>query len=186
MHIETARLNIREFIMNDWIDVHKYASSPRVTEHTLWGPNSEEETKSYVSHQIAMQQLNERTDYEFAVILKETNQLIGGCGMYIREKNAEIGYCFNSEYWGNGYASEASKVLLKLAFENFNIHRVFATCRPENTGSEKVLRKIGMKMEGHLREHIWAKGVFHDSYLFSILENEYKERVEPFGSRSNS
>ncbi|SFS41096.1 GNAT family N-acetyltransferase [Paenibacillus sp. 453mf] len=181
MHMETSRLMIRDFIIDDWIDVHKYASNPKVTEYTLWGPNNEDETKSYVSQQIVLQQSNDRTDFEFAVILKETKQLIGGCGIYIREKNAEIGYCFNSEYWGSGYASEASNALLKLAFENFNIHRVYATCRPENVGSEKVLRKIGMNMEGHLREHIWDKGKFHDSYLFSILENEYRERSEQVG-----
>ncbi|WP_054957322.1 GNAT family N-acetyltransferase [Paenibacillus dakarensis] len=173
MQIETSRLIIREFIKEDWIDVHKYASDPKVTEYMLWGPNNEEETKSYVSQQLDKQQSINRTDFEIAVVLKETNQLIGGCGIYLAEKNAEMGYCFNSEYWGKGYASEASRALLKLAFETFNIHRVYATCRPENIGSAKVLRKVGMKMEGHLREHIWAKSKYHDSYLFSILESEY-------------
>ena len=174
MNIETSRLIIRDFILEDWIDVHSYASNPKVTEYTLWGPNNEAETKSYVYQQLEKQQTNDRTDFEFAVILKDTNQLIGGCGINIKELNAEIGYCFNADYWGNGYASEASKVLLRLAFEEFKVHRVYATCRPGNMGSAKVLSKIGMKKEGHLREHIWAKGKFHDSYLFSILESDIK------------
>ncbi|GGH27602.1 GNAT family N-acetyltransferase [Paenibacillus segetis] len=178
MHIETSRLIIRDLIMKDWIDVHVYASNPKVTEYMIWGPNNEDETKSYVNQQIEKKQTINRTDFEFAVILKETNQLIGGCGIYIKELNAEIGYCFNPDYWGNGYASEASKALLRLAFEKFKVHRVYATCRPGNIGSAKVLSKIGMKKEGHLREHLWTKGKFHDSYLFSILENEYKENSE--------
>lgn len=174
MAIETSRLIIRDLVIEDWRDVHSYASNPEVTEFMLWGPNNEAETKSYVNQQLEKQQTNDRTDFEFAVILKDTNQFIGGCGMYIKELNAEIGYCFHPEYWGNGYASEASEALLRLAFEKFKVHRVYATCRPGNIGSAKVLTKIGMKKEGHLREHIWAKGKFHDSYLFSMLESDYK------------
>lgn len=175
MYIETTRLIIRDLVMEDWVDIHVYASNPKVTEHMIWGPNNEDETKSYVKQQIENQQAVDRTDFEFAVLLKDSNQLIGGCGIYIKELNAEIGYCFNPEYWRKGYASEASKALLKLAFEEFKVHRVYATCRPGNIGSANVLSKIGMKKEGHLREHLWTKGKFHDSYLFSILENEYTE-----------
>ncbi|MNW30662.1 putative ribosomal N-acetyltransferase YdaF [compost metagenome] len=174
MPIETSRLIIRDLVIEDWRDVHLYASNPKVTEYTLWGPNNEAETKSYVNQQLEKQQANDRTDFEFAVVLKDTNQFIGGCGIYIKGSNAEIGYCFNADYWGNGYASEASEALLRLAFEKFKVHRVYATCRPGNMGSANVLSKIGMKKEGHLREHIWAKGKFHDSYLFSILESEYE------------
>lgn len=175
MQIETSRLIIRDLITKDWMDVHIYASDPKVTEYMIWGPNNEDETKSYVNQQIEKQQEIERTDFEFAVILKDTKQLIGGCGIYIKEFNAEIGYCFNPDYWGSGYASEASKALLRLAFEKFKVHRVYATCRPGNIGSAKVLGKIGMKQEGHLREDLWTKGKFHDSCLFSILETEYSE-----------
>lgn len=78
MHIETSRLIIRDIVKKDWIDVHVYASNPEVTEYMIWGPNTEDETKSYVSQQIEKQQAPERTDYEFAVVLKDTNQLIGG------------------------------------------------------------------------------------------------------------
>lgn len=173
MQVETQRLIIRDFNMEDWVDVHKYASNHVVTEHMIWGPNSTAETQAYVEEQITKQQLSDRTDFEFAVILKETNILIGGCGIYIKENNAEIGYCFNPEWWGSGYATEASKAMLMFGFENFKVHRVFATCRPGNIGSANVLRRIGMKQEGHLREHMWHKGKFHDSYLFSILEDEY-------------
>jgi len=175
MYIETSRLKIREFEMKDWIDVHEYASNPKVTEYMIWGPNTEDETKSYVKQQIEKQDSNNRTDYEFAVVLKTSNLLIGGCGIYIKESNAEIGYCFHPQYWKNGYGSEASRAMLRIAFEQFKIHRVYATCRPSNIGSAKVLSKIGMKKEGHLREHIFAKGRFHDSFLFSIIKNEYTE-----------
>jgi ribosomal-protein-alanine N-acetyltransferase len=177
MQVETQRLIIRDFNMEDWKEVHKYASIDKVTEYMIWGPNSEDETKAYIEQQIKKQQAIDRTDFEFGVILKDTHILIGGCGIYIKEHNAEIGYCFNPDFWGNGYATEASKAMLMLGFENFKVHRVFATCRPGNNSSSNVLRRIGMKQEGHLREHMWHKGKFHDSYLFSIIENEYYQTM---------
>lgn len=173
MQVETQRLIIRDLNMEDWIDVHKYASNHEVTEYMMWGPNSEDETKAYIEQQITKQLSVDRTDYEFGVICKETNIFIGGCGMYTKGHNAEIGYCLNPQFWGNGYATEASKAMLLLGFENFKVHRIFATCRPGNIASANVLRRVGMKQEGHLREHMWHKGKFHDSYLFSILEDEY-------------
>ncbi|WP_319946950.1 GNAT family N-acetyltransferase [Paenibacillus caseinilyticus] len=164
---------IREFTKNDWKSVHTYASDPYVTKHMIWGPNTEEETRSYIEQQIAKQTEAGRTDYEWAVQLKESNALIGGCSLYIKDTNAEIGYCFHPRYWGKGYASEASGALLRLAFGELGIHRVYATCRPANTASSRVLQRIGMKLEGHLREHLRCKGSYHDSYLFSILASEY-------------
>lgn len=175
MQIETQRLIIRDFNKEDWIDVHKYASLHKVTKFMIWGPNSEDETQMYIQEQLEKQQSVDRNDYEFAVLLKESNTLVGGCGIYIKEHNAEIGYSFNPEYWGNGYATEASQALLLLGFEEFKVHRIFATCRPGNVPSANLLRRIGMKQEGHLREHMWFKGAFHDSFLFSIIVSEYSE-----------
>jgi len=175
MQVETERLIIRDFQMEDWVGVHRYASNREVTEHTIWGPNSEVETKTYIEQEIRIQQAIDRTDFEFGVILKKTNELIGGCGIHINEYNAELGYCFNPDFWGNGYATEAAKAMLMLGFETFNVHRIYATCRPRNIPSANVLRRIGMQQEGHLRGHMWHKGQFHDSYLFSILEDEYDQ-----------
>lgn len=180
MQVETQRLIIRDFKMEDWIEVHKYASSHEVTEYMIWGPNSEDETKAYIEQQMTKQHSSDRTDYELGVILKKTNKLIGGCGIHIKENNAEIGYCFNPEFWGNGYATEASKAMLILGFEKFKVHRVFATCRPGNIASANVLRSIGMKQEGHLREHMWHKGKFHDSFLFSIIEDEHHQMINKY------
>lgn len=78
MQIETARLIIREYETEDWVAVHKYASNPQVTEYMIWGPNSEAETKAFIEQQLTKQQSMDRTDYELAVILKETNGLVGG------------------------------------------------------------------------------------------------------------
>jgi [ribosomal protein S5]-alanine N-acetyltransferase len=95
--------------------------------------------------------------------------------------NAEIGYCLHPQYWGMGYASEAARAILEFGFTELGVHRIFATCHPDNSNSYNVMKRIGMKQEGHLREHIRYKGKWRDSYLYSILVNEWKNGV-PAGS----
>lgn len=175
MHIETERLIIRDFTADDWEDVHIYAKDPLVTRYMLWGPNTEEETKSFIARVLAYQQVQPRLGYELAVTLRENNWLIGGCGIHLEGRNGEIGYSFRPEYWRQGYATEASQALLAQGFNQFGLHRIYATCRPDNIGSAKVLEKIGMTKEGFLREHLWSKNKYHSSFLFSILEHEYRE-----------
>ncbi|WP_310829162.1 GNAT family N-acetyltransferase [Paenibacillus pedocola] len=173
--LETNRLIIREFTLEDLEEVHAYASDPLVAKYMIWGPNSEAETRDYLKLTIDMQKQSPRRGFEFAVVLKATNQLLGGCGLHLSDpKQGEIGYCFNPLFWKQGYTSEAAEALLKLGFREFGLHRIYATCRPDNIGSAKVMQKIGMTYEGHLREHMWHKGGWHDSYLYSILEHEYK------------
>ncbi|MCL6458736.1 MAG: GNAT family N-acetyltransferase [Gorillibacterium sp.] len=169
MQFETKRLWIRNYRADDWEAVHAYASDPLVTRFMLWGPNTVEETKAFIANAILAAEQNPRTHYELAVILKENGQLIGGCSLVLNGTNGEIGYCLHPEFWRKGYASEAGAELIRYSLEERGGHRIYATCRPENTDSAKVMERIGMKKEGHLREHLYSKGRFHDSFLYSIL-----------------
>lgn len=174
MQLETKRLLIREFVPEDIGQVHEYASDPEVTRHMIWGPNSLEDTRSYLSLTIDMQQQVPRQGYEFAVVLKQGNVLAGGCGIHISGPGqGEIGYCYNKSYWRQGIASEAAAALLEWGFHELDLHRIYATCRPENIGSARVMQTIGMVYEGHLREHMRHKGRWMDSYQYSILQDEY-------------
>lgn len=174
MQFETKRLIIREFIFDDIEVVHEYASDPLVTKYMIWGPNSEEDTRNYISLMIEQQRQVLRQDYEFAIILKETGKLIGGCAIHTNgPRQGEFGYCFNRLFWGQGYATEAAGMILKFGFHKLGLHRIYATCRPDNIGSAKVMQKNGMKYEGHLREHLWHKGKWHDSFQYSLLESEF-------------
>ena len=175
MKLETNRLILREFTPDDLEEVHAYASDPLVAQYMIWGPNTEVETRDYLNLTREMQNAIPRRGFELAVVLKATNQLLGGCGLHLSDpKQGEIGYCFNPLFWKQGYTSEAAAALLQLGFREFGLHRIYATCRPDNIGSAKVMQKISMTYEGHLREHMWHKGRWHDSCLYSILEHEYK------------
>ncbi|MCC3377267.1 GNAT family N-acetyltransferase [Cohnella sp. REN36] len=177
MRLETKRLLLREYEPDDAEAVHRYASDPLVTEHTIWGPNAEADTRGYLELVREMRLAQPRSGYELAMTLREDGTLIGGCGLHVSEPlQGEIGYCLNRDYWRQGYASEAAEALLRFGFGTLGLHRIYATCRPGNIGSAKVMRHIGMQYEGRLREHMRHKGAWHDSFLYSILEQEYADR----------
>lgn len=179
MELSTGRLRLKEFSWEDEQAVHAYASDSLVVEYMLWGPNSAEETQDYLRQVIQKQEHVPRTAYDFAVVLQETGQLIGGCGLFLEGyRQAELGYCFNRSFWGQGYATEAAKALVRMGFHELGLHRIYATCRPGNIGSAKVMQKLGMRYEGHFREHRWHKGCWRDSYQYSILAREFETEGE--------
>lgn len=144
MRIETKRLLIREFKKDDWKAVHSYASDPEVVRHMDFGPSTEEETKVYLNKMLNQQKLKECTEYDRAVILRRSEVLIGACGINITDpisKEGEIGYIFNSNHWGNGYASEACNAILEFGFRQLKLDRIFGICSVENKASERVLEK---------------------------------------------
>lgn len=176
--VRTERLTLRDFRDGDWQAVHTYSSDSEVVRYMDWGPNTKADTKRFIRRAKAHQKEKPRRNFTLAVILKAERKLIGSCGIHVwNPDNREgwIGYCFNRNSWRNGFATEAAEALLDFGFGRLGLHRIFATCDPANVASAHVLQKIGMKIEGHLREHKWAKGDWQDSLLFSILEQEWKK-----------
>jgi RimJ/RimL family protein N-acetyltransferase len=118
-----------------------------------------------------------RIAYHLAIVLRATDRLIGGCRIEIRNAasvSGDIGYVLASDAWGRGYATEATRALLDFGFQGLALHRIWATCDVENRASARVLEKIGMEQEGHLRQNVRRKGEWRDSYLYAILEPEWR------------
>lgn len=174
---KTESLIIRELKEADIQEVHAYASDPDVTKYVPFGPNTLKESEEFVRMCIEYQYQEDRVDFELAVIERHDNKLIGACGIHISDKqNREgwIGYVLNKEYWGKGYGTDIAKILLNFGFNQLKLHRIYATCDPENLGSEKIMQKIGMKKEGLMRKNMWTKGSWRDSLLYAILEEEFQ------------
>ena len=88
----------------------------------------------------------------------------------------EIGYCLRPDFWGRGCAAEAAGALLALGFEQLQLHRIQASCDPENAGSRRVLEKLGLQLEGRLRQNLQLRGQWRDSLQWSLLEHEWRAR----------
>ena len=174
----TPRLNLREYVETDFAGVHVYSQDPETVRFMTWGPNTPEDTHTFIDLAISQQAEVPRLNYHFVVTLRENKQIIGGCGIHLRRpehQGAEIGYCFGKHFWGQGFATEAAAALLKFGFEQLNLHRIIATCDPRNRGSERVMQKNGMRKEAHFIQELWQKGEWRDSLLYAILENEWCE-----------
>lgn len=174
MVFQTERLILREFSRDDWRAVHLYASDAAVVQFMDWGPNTEEETRGFLLRVMAAQTESPRQVYELAITRGEDGRLIGGVSLH-REAHfqAALGYCLNRRFWGQGFAAEAAQALCGYGFRELGLHRIFATCRPGNVASARVMEKIGMQREGVLREHFWAKAHWQNSFLYSVLADEW-------------
>jgi RimJ/RimL family protein N-acetyltransferase len=157
--------------------VHCYATDREVVRFMQWGPNDEEATRAYIQRKLVQQSSNPRFGYDLAVTIKTDHQLIGGCSINISNSEscqAWIGYIFNRNYWGRGYATEAALAIIAFGFGQLGLHRIFATCDFDNIASAHILEKIGMRREGLRREDEWLRGEWRDSYLYAILEQEWR------------
>lgn len=176
MQLESERLLLREWKRTDWKDVHEYAKDPDVVRFMEWGPNTTDETLHFVDTALDSQRIKPRKAFEFAVVLKETGKVIGACGLRVLPfdgEQADVGYVFNKSYWGQGYGSEACSRIIKFGFEELSLHRIFATCDADNSGSSGVLRKSGMRQEGHFVQDKKIKGTWRDTLLLAVLRDEW-------------
>jgi RimJ/RimL family protein N-acetyltransferase len=152
-----------------------------------WGPNTESDSKAFVKRVITYQSSKPRTNYELAITIKATGELVGGCGINLTRpvrKEGVIGYCLNKAHWGKGYGTEAARALLGFGFARLALHRIFALCDPQNIGSNRVLEKAGMTLEGRLREDSPVRGKWHDTMIYAILKREWTSRKRVHSDKS--
>ena len=114
-----------------------------------------------------------------AIETLDSGEVIGLCGIAILHgsEQGEIWYLVRPDHWGRGIAAEAARLLLGIGFAEMNLHRMFATCLPENPASARVLEKIGMRKEGNQVKNLKIHGNWHDSFLYAILRKEWETSV---------
>ena len=178
MQIKTDRLLLRELKPTDVDDIKEYATDPQVIKYLTFGPNTKEDTINFIELCRGNSKETPRRSYELGITLRSEKKLIGGCGIRFTDRRssvANIGYCLNRNYWGKGYATEAANGLLGYGFDELLCHRIYAIVDPENDASKRVLEKIGMTLEGHLRQNVVIHGEHRDSLMYAILKNKRKQ-----------
>lgn len=177
MILKTERLLLREFVAEDWRAVYAYQNDPRYLEFYEWEHRSEQDVKSFVQRFIDQQHESPRVKFQLAIVLPNSNKLIGNVGIRkpnVKAYNAEMGYELDPREWNNGYATEAATAMLKFAFEQLRLHRVSARVNASNGNSIRLLEKLGMRQEGRLREEEFFKGRYWDTLVYGMLEDEWR------------
>ncbi len=184
MILKTERLLLREFVAEDWRAVYAYQNDPRYLEFYEWEHRTEQDVKAFVQRFIDQQQESPRAKFQLAIVLPNSNKLIGNVGIrkpYVKAYHAEMGYELDPREWNNGYATEAATAMLKFAFEQSRLHRVYARVNASNGNSIRLLEKLGMRQEGRLREDEFFKGRYWDTLVYGMLEDEWRWRVADRG-----
>jgi RimJ/RimL family protein N-acetyltransferase len=117
------------------------------------------------------------TERKRFVIQKKDGTRIGVIGHWITQpsRKTEIGYNIVTNERGKGYGTEAVQLMVDYLFLSQNLRRIQATTDVRNKASQSVLEKAGFKIEGTIRKSGYARGVWTDAYLYSILREEWKE-----------
>jgi RimJ/RimL family protein N-acetyltransferase len=146
--LETARLCLREFVPQDADALAAVLSDPVAMQYYP-APFDRVEVDHWIRRTRARY-----FDPGFglwAMLLKDSGELIGDCGCFIRELESsvefELAWHVRRDLWGKGYATEAARHCAEYAFSKLGAERIIALIRPENVGSRRVAEKIGMKCE---------------------------------------
>jgi RimJ/RimL family protein N-acetyltransferase len=174
--LETERLILRPLEARDATSVHRLASAPEIADTTLTFPHPYPFHAAVEWIERAHKEWKAETAYIFAITLKETKEFLGGIGLHltIHDRNAEMGFWVGKPFWNCGYCSEAAFAMMKFGFQTLGLHRIYGRHFPRNIASGKVLTKVGMKYEGHLRQHVRKADHFEDVICYGILKSEWK------------
>lgn len=173
--LKTPRLILRPFKMSDAPVVAELANDKDIATNTenLPFPYLEHHAIDWIrAHQYMYDDDHMLT---LAITHAKKNIVIGAIGLEFTKtyNHAELGYWLGKPYWGNGYATEATKRMIHHGFMELNLHRIHAMHLKKNPYSGKVLKKLGMQQEGTLREHIMKWGEYLDVEVYGILRSEY-------------
>ena len=171
MIIETDRLVLRRFCKEDLQDLYEYLSDEETVRFEPYKPMDMDEVNANLDWRIS-------TDEMIAVELKSNHKLIGNVYLGKRDCNAlEMGYVFNRQFRGQGYAVESCTALIRRAFSE-GVQRIYTECDPCNPASWKLLERLGFTREGHFRQNVffWKdkdnNPIWKDTYVYGILNGD--------------
>ena len=173
--LETERLFLRKFRMEDAEAVFAYASNEDTARFVSWDAHQTlEDSRRFLSWMEG--QYKEGKTADWAIMDKASSRIIGSLGIVSQDeqnRSCEIGYVIGREYWGHGLVAEALSRVQRFLFEETTVNRVQAICCQENTASARVLEKCGFQCEGVLRQYVRMKETFWDMRMYALLRTEW-------------
>jgi RimJ/RimL family protein N-acetyltransferase len=168
---------LRPYEERDFDALYAMQSDAEVARWLYNEPRDHAEVRDLLGRKIAGSEWREEGDWlSAAVVLRESGDVVGDLALHWvsnEHRTGEIGFTFDPARQGNGYATEAARAVLRLAFEDFGLHRVIGRAEPRNSASTRVLEKLGMRKEAHLVENEWVKGEWQSEVVYALLDREW-------------
>lgn len=177
MYLETERLILRNFQAKDAEDLYNYLSNPAIYTFEPGNPIDLKTAKEAVERRS-------KDDLFIAVEDKKNQKLIGH--LYFAKDGYEaiqtwhLGYIFNPDFQNKGFCTEACQAIVSYAFNTLKAHRIDAKCSTENTASNRVLQKLGFRLEGTMLKNVFfhrdsdGAPIWFDSNIYAVLSDEWK------------
>jgi len=170
------RLKLREFAADDTEALHKVYGDADATRHLSFEARTLEQVERIVKAAMDSAVASERCEYMLAVADIETGELIGAARLALGEhESGQIGFALRPDHWGAGKGKETVRLLLDLGFKKLGLHRIWGARSPLNEISARTMLAVGMIEEGRIRGHLFTRGAWRDSIVYSILSDEYEQ-----------
>ncbi|MGZ5403997.1 MAG: GNAT family N-acetyltransferase [Nocardioides sp.] len=179
--ILTERLLLRPIDAGaDLLPMHGYRSNPEVCRYVPFSPGTPEELAERLADPERVRSVidGEGQVMSLVVELRETGELIGDLVLFWHsdtDLHAEVGYVLHPDHEGRGYATEGTRALLALCFEEAGAHRVTARLDERNTASVRLLERLGFRREARFVDGEWFKGEWTTLEVFAMLEREWAQ-----------
>jgi RimJ/RimL family protein N-acetyltransferase len=177
VEIETPNLVLRELEEADAPATNAWEADPEVVRYQSTEVSTLADSVAYIRGVRLEAAMRPRLLYDLGAVRREDRLMVGRVGLRVRRpehREAEIWFVFRRDVWGRGHASEAVRALVDLGFGRLGLHRLYGDCDPRNARSARLMERLGMQREAHLRENWWLKGEWCDSWIYSILDREWE------------
>ena len=175
--LRTLRLLLRECLPTDADALRAFDTNPTIWQFRGGALPGPEQSAKRLARKLSAAGEQPRTRFPLLVFLGDDGPLIGTATLritHLQNAGAELSGALDPAFWGQGLATEAGEALLRWTFHDLGLHRVWATCNPENVGSWRVMEKLGMRREGHLRACERVGDSWRDQFLYAVLAEEWK------------
>lgn len=185
MDILTTRLHIRDLIEDDSAPMHRLRTDSRVATFTDFGPETEEETYTWLKATMFHNQEANRTSHNSAIVLRSTGQVIGWIGFGFSNEDPTpvgdvgIGYALMPEFWNQGFMSEALRGILDYIFTETAADNAVAWCNVDNIGSARVMEKAGMNFVERFADPDWDAPRKPESYRYRMSRIVWQQSRHP-------
>lgn len=178
--LRTGRLLLRPYRHQDSTDLHRFYSRPDVARLLLDHPWTIQDAETRIGERLARTGLTTESG-TLAVVVEAGGAVVGDVTLWAtndERSTAEIGWVFDPDHSGHGYATEAATAMLDVAFGTYGLHRVVAQMDGRNTASARLCERLGMRREAHHRENWWSKGEWTDTIVYAMLGREWRARAD--------
>lgn len=177
--IRSDRLELRAFEPSDRPAYDAYHSRPDVYRFLYTPLPKGKALDEQFAAALAPRFEEDGDTLRMAVTRRQDGALLGEVLLKLASKAAlqgEIGYIFNPDYAGRGYATEAVQTMLEIGFRHYGLHRIFARLDPRNAGSVGVVERLRFRREAHLLQNDCFDGEWGDEFIYAQLKAEWECR----------